>query len=423
MNFPSMALVRQHFERPQVADIEQTVRAELTRALSDQSLTGKRIAVAAGSRGIRDIGRIVRSVVGDLRARGACPFIVPAMGSHGGATAPGQIGVLESLGVTGTYCGAEIVSSMEVVTIGTTAGGVAVYMDRNAHAADGVVLVNRIKTHTDFKGDIESGLMKMAAIGLGKQAQALVLHRHGVRGIRDLMKEVAHHVLGSGKILCGVAILENAYDETARIAAVRAHDIPAREPELLIESKRMMPALPVEQIDLLVIDELGKNYSGTGIDTNIIGRMRIPGEPEPDSPRVQYIFVRDLSEATQGNATGIGLADVTTRRCFEKINFDYTNQNIATSTFIARGMIPLVLDNDRTALREALRACWGVEPEQARIVHIPNTLEVEHVRVSEPLLDEVRRKAHREVIGPCEPIAFDADGNIDYAFPAASCRP
>jgi hypothetical protein len=416
MNFPRMARIRQRFERQRVDDIVNTVRRELERILPSD-IAGKRIAVAAGSRGIRNIALVIQTVVCHLQARGAAPFIVPAMGSHGGATAAGQVEVLRSLGVTEDYCGAPVRSSMEVVQIGRVPSGcgdgVPVYLDRNAAEADGVILVNRIKTHTDFKGEIESGLMKMSAIGLGKQTQALVLHRDGTRGIRDVMKQVAGVALSSGKILGGVAIIENAYDETAHIEAIRPADIPAREADLLRWSKTMMPKLPVEDIDLLVIDEMGKNYSGTGIDTNIIGRMRIPGEPEPPSPRVKYVFVRALSDASHGNAAGIGLVDLITRRLFERIDLEATKQNVATSTFLARAAIPIVLDNDQEAIREALRACWGVRPEAARIVHIPNTLELENVRVSEPLLGEVQDREGIEILGPAEPMAFDAQGNLN----------
>lgn len=411
MNFPQMAPVRQHFERPQVADVEQTVRSEIQRVLADIDVKDKSIALAAGSRGVRNIGLVIRTLVTVLKERGACPFIVPAMGSHGGATAEGQVGVLESVGITEAYCGAEIRSHMEPVTIGETPGGLPVYMDRNAHSADAIILTNRIKTHTDFKGEIESGLMKMAAIGLGKQKQALVLHNFGVRGLRDMMREVAGVMMESGKILCGIALVENAYDETAHIEAILPPDIPKREAELLLYSKSMMPRLPVEDIDILIVDELGKNFSGAGIDTNIIGRMRLLGEPEPESPRIKYIFVRDLSEATHGNASGLGLADMTTRRCFDKIDFEYTYQNTATSTFIARGMIPLALENDRAALTELMRACWTPETEK-RIVHIKNTLDLAEVRVSESLLPEIREKSHLEITGHSEPLTFDAEGNI-----------
>jgi hypothetical protein len=408
-----MATVRQRFDRPRVDDVEQTVRAELERVLAGKDLTGKQVVIAVGSRGVRNIGLVVRTIVRTLRLRGACPVIVPAMGSHGGATAEGQTGVLQRLGVSEEYCGAEIRSSMDVIRLGATADGIPITMDRHAFRADGgVILVNRIKTHTDFKGEIESGLMKMAAIGLGKHAAALELHRLGIHGIRDRMQDVARCVLASGRILCGVALLENAYDETAAIEAIDAAEIAAREPVLLAQSKRMMPLLPVDAIDVLIVDELGKEFSGTGLDTNIIGRMRIAGVPEPDSPRIRYIIVRDLSEATHGNALGIGLADVTTRRCFEKIDFQVTNENVATSTFLARAMIPMVLPSDRTALETALRACWGVAPESARIVHIANTLELERLHVSEALVEEIQGSNQIESVGPPESMAFDEHGNL-----------
>ncbi len=410
-DFPHMIPIRQRFPRQRVEDIPGVVRRELERILPPD-IAGKRIAVAAGSRGIRNIALVIQTVVCHLQARGAAPFLIPAMGSHGGATAEGQVEVLRSLGVTEEYCGAPVRSSMEVVPIGATDRGVPAYLDRHAADADGVLLVNRIKTHTDFKGEIESGLMKMSAIGLGKQTQALVLHRDGVRGIRDVMKEVAGVTLASGRILGGVGIVENAYDETAHIEAIAPADIPAREAELLRWSKTMMPQLPVEDIDLLVIDEMGKNFSGTGIDTNIIGRMRIPGEPDPPSPRVKYLFVRALSEASHGNAAGIGLVDLITRRLFDQIDLEATKQNVATSTFLARAAIPIVLDNDQEAIREALRACWGVRPEDARIVHIPNTLDLENVRVSQPLLGEVEGREGIEILGPAEPMTFDAGGNL-----------
>lgn len=397
------------------------MREQLARVLPPD-LAGKRIAVTAGSRGIRNIALVLRTVVAALRARGACPFLVPAMGSHGGATAPGQVEVLESLGVTEAYCGAPIESSMEVVPLGTAGEGVPVYMDRHAHHADGIVLVNRVKAHTDFHGRWESGLMKMSVIGLGKQTQALALHGLGMYGLREVVPQVARFVLGSGKILCGLALVENAYDETAHIEALLPDQIPDREPDLLALSKRWMPRLPVDDIDLLIIDEMGKNFSGTGMDTNLIGRMRILGEPEPASPRVKYLLVRDLSEATHGNAAGIGLADLTTRRLFEKIDIRVTNENVATATTLARAAIPIVLDNDRAAVETALRANWGVAPEAARIVHIANTLDVEHVRVSEALRGEVQDAECFEILGDRQPLRFDPEGGLVDAPIIERCR-
>lgn len=412
MNFPRMVAVRQRFERKRIEDVDGAVREQLDRVLPE-SLAGRRIAVAAGSRGIRNIAVILRAVVAGLRRRGACPFLVPAMGSHGGATAAGQIEVLESLGITAAFCEAPVRSSMEVCPIGETEDGVPVYMDRHAwEDSDGVIVVNRVKPHTDFHGPYESGLMKMAAIGLGKHAQALVLHALGVPGLREVMPRVARMVLGSGKILCGIAVLENAYDETAEIEALTPEAIPVREPELLARSRALLPRLPVDDIDLLIVDAMGKDFSGTGMDTNIIGRMRVRGEPEPERPRIKTIFVRDLSAASHGNALGSGLADLTTRRLFDKIDFRVTNENLITSTFLARGQIPMVLDHDRAAVEAALRANWGVAPESARIVHIANTLELERVRVSEALVAELSGRSDIEILGAPEPLRFDAAGNL-----------
>lgn len=412
MNFPNMYNVHQSFDRPVIERIEEHVASEMDRIFTNIHMNGKRIAVTAGSRGIRNIALITKTAVRWLRDHQASPFIVPAMGSHGGATAEGQVEVLASLGITEAYCEAPILSSMEVVQLGSTHRGTPVYMDKHAFESDGVLLINRIKTHTDFKSDIESGLVKMAAIGLGKHAQALQLHSSGIQGIRDMMKEVSIQVLNSGKIIGGLGILENAYDETAVIEAIPTERIMERERELLLESKQMMPKLPTDQIDLLIVDEIGKNISGTGMDTNIIGRMRILGEKEPELPRIKYIFVRDLSEVTHGNALGIGLADVTTQKVFRKIDFQVTNENVATSTFLTRAAIPIVLNNDKEALLTIFRSLWGVESQHARIVHILNTLELEHIRVSEALLQEVSALDYITVSEDVSSVKFDEQGDM-----------
>jgi hypothetical protein len=411
MTFPKMIKLRQTFPRPVIENIEEKVKTEMNCAFQS-NLNGLTIAVTAGSRGIRNIDLITKTTVEWLISKGALPFIIPAMGSHGGATPEGQKEVLASLGITEELCGAPIKSSMEVIEIGQTDDGTPVYMDRSAYEADGVMLINRIKTHTDFKSDIESGLVKMAAIGLGKHAQALHLHSHGIIGIRDIMKEVSSLVLASGKIIGGIGILENAFDETAHIEAIPAAQIFAREKELLLQSKEMMPKLPVEQIDLLIVDEIGKNFSGTGMDTNIIGRMRILGETEPASPTIKYIFARDLSEKTHGNALGIGLADITTQKLFNKIDFKVTNENVATSTFVSRAAVPIVMENDKSALETAFRAIWGVEDLLTRIVHIPNTLDVEHLWISESLIPEVSGLAHVEICGELEEMRFDESNHL-----------
>ena len=411
MRFPKVVKVRQDFPRPRLEDVEEALREQCGREeIRDTISPGARVAITAGSRGIAGIEEILRSLVQILNEAGASPFIVPAMGSHGGATAEGQVEILRSLGVTEESVGAEIRSSMEVVEIGETKSGVPVFMDRIASEADGVVVVGRIKQHTDFRSDVESGLLKMASIGLGKHAQALALHAHGVKGIRDYMVEAGKKVFASDNVLFGVGVVENAYEETAIVEAITPQRIFEREAELLKESARLMPKLPVSDMDVLFVDELGKNFSGTGMDTNVIGRFRILGVEEPNSPNARYLIVSDISEASHGNALGIGLADLTTRRLFDKINYDAMNQNVLTSTFLERAKIPMCLESDREALKAAIRCNWGVAPEDTRIVRIPNTLHLRYAYLSENLLDEALGSGNVEIIEEAAELEFDKDG-------------
>ena len=413
MKLPRMVQVKQRFAGPTVKHIETVVWEQLTSAGLDKVVKpGMRIALTAGSRGIANIAEIIKAAADKLKSLEAEPFIIPAMGSHGGATAEGQVKVLASLGVTEAYCGVPILSSMEVVQIGQTERGVPVYIDRHASEGDGIILIGRIKVHTDFKSPIgiESGIMKMAAIGLGKHKQALALHNYGIQGIRDFMPEVSRVVFEKASILCGIGIVENAYEQTAVIEAIPTHRIEERERELLKLSASLMPKLPVQQLDVLHVDRIGKNYSGTGMDTNIIGRMRILGVEEPESPSIKYVIAGDLSDECQGNALGIGLADLTTKRLFEKIDFHKTNENVITSTFLHRAMIPIILDNDLEAMRTAIRCCWGVIPEKARIIRIANTLHLEHMYVSEALLPEIEAIDDVEIVGDLEEMKFDSNG-------------
>ena len=413
MAFPKVVKVRQDFPRPRVEDVEETLREQCGRdEIQSRIEPGMEVAITAGSRGVSNIVPILRSLVHILKEAGASPFIVPAMGSHGGATAEGQVEILESLGVTEESAGAEIRSSMEVVEIGETERGVPVYMDKIASGADGVIVVGRIKQHTDFHADFESGLLKMSAIGLGKHAQALALHALGVPGIRDHMVEAGKMVFASGKVLFGVGIVENAYEETAIIEAIPPEKVVEREAELLVESVKLMPKLPVPDMDVLFVDELGKNFSGTGMDTNVVGRFRILGIEEPESPNAKYLIVGDVSEPSHGNALGVGLADLTTRRLFEKVDMEAMNQNVLTSTFLERAKIPMVMDNDRAALEAAIRCNWGVAPEDTRFVRIPNTLHLRHLYLSENLVQEALENGNVEVVGEAGEPEFDEDGNF-----------
>lgn len=411
MRLPKVVRVRQDFPRPRVESVTGALR-EQREEIGSRLEPGMRVAITAGSRGISGVDEILRSLVEILKEAGAEPFLVPAMGSHGGATAEGQVRILNSLGVSEESVGAPIHSSMEVVELGETESGVPVFMDRLASEADGVVIVGRIKQHTDFRAPVESGLLKMASIGLGKHAQALALHARGVKGIRDYMVEAAEMIFASGRVLFGVAIVENAYEETAIVEAIPPERVFERERELLEESARLVPKLPVSDIDVLFVDELGKNFSGTGMDTNVIGRFKILGVEEPESPDVKYLVVSDLSEASHGNAIGVGLADFTTQRLLEKVDRSAMNANVLTSTFVERAKIPLVLPNDREALEAAVRCNWGVEPEETRFVRIPNTLHLRYIYLSENLLEEALANGNLEVVEEASELEFDEEGYL-----------
>ncbi|TKH03445.1 DUF2088 domain-containing protein [Peribacillus simplex] len=410
MQFSKMVKIKQHFSGPVVEDIEATVSQQLTKVEISKTITpGMRIAITAGSRGIANISKIVSSVVKELIKYGAQPFIVPSMGSHGGATAEGQVEVLRSLDITEEKCRAPILSSMEVVQVGETSKGIPVFVDKYAWEADAIIIMGRVKAHTDFKANIESGLMKMTAVGMGNHQQALQIHKHGVSGLKNIMPEVAKVIFKKANILCGIAIIENALEQTAIIEAIPTENIHLRECELLKKSISFMPKLPVDELDILIVDEIGKNYSGTGMDTNIIGRIGIHGEDESNSPSIKYIIASDLSEESHGNALGIGLADLTTKRLFGKINFKKMNENVITTTFLKRASIPIVLDNDREALKVALHSL-GINPVDARIIRIPNTLHLEQMYVSESIYREIATLNHIEVLTEIENLKWNEHG-------------
>ena len=386
--------VRQHFARPIITDVETAIREQWSQ-YAKLIQPGASIAIAVGSRGIANLSRIVKAVVDQVQKAGAKPFIIPAMGSHGGATAEGQAALLESYGIKNATLGCAIRSSMEVVELERN----ALFMDRFAWESDGVILINRIKPHTDFHGEFESGLVKMAVIGLGKEKQAHHFHSFGVHGLRDLIPEAGKRILSMGKVVLGVGIVENAYDETAMIEVMPADKIFAREPELLAIAKKNMPRLPVNNLDVLIVDELGKNISGTGMDTNVIGRVRIAGEPEPDEPQIGSIVVRDLTPETQGNATGMGLADVVTRRFSQKIDYASTYTNIVTSGFLERGKLPVVAESDSHAFEIALRAAGCRDVAAARVVRIKNTLQLGSLFVSAAVRHEIKGRSDIEIVG------------------------
>jgi len=391
MQLPKMAKAVQIFDQPEVDDIPAEIKKELEKkGLRDRMKPGQRIAVTAGSRGIANIPLILKTVVDELRNIGAEPFIVPAMGSHGGATPEGQIQVLHSLGITEETVGAPFKASMEVEPIGALPDGIVVYLSRVALEADGIFVVGRVKPHTDFKGEIESGLLKMLAIGLGNQKGAEMIHWHRYDGYHRVLPEAAKLILEKTNVVMGLALLENAYHKTAEIHALLPEEFYTREKALLVKAKEWLPRLPFKEIDVLIVEELGKNISGVGMDTNVTGRFWMPNEYDPRAPNIKKIVVLDLTEETHGNAIGIGLADLTTRRAFEKIDYHQTFVNCLTQGSGETGKIPPFLANDRDAIATAIRISGPINPKDARVIRIKNTQELEYLYLSGSLVRDLQ---------------------------------
>lgn len=412
---PRMVPVRQKFESKRIRpdEIDGIVAAQFERPEIDAKIKpGMRIAVGVGSRGIENIARIVRATVHELKKRGAVPFLVPAMGSHGGATAEGQIKVLAEYGVTEEYVGATIRSSMETVHLGDVPDGVEVHFDKTAYEkADGILVVARIKPHTDFKASIESGILKMLGIGLGKHKGASCLHKFGFDRFGTLLPAVGRFIMERVPILGGVAILEDAYHSTAAIEIVPREQLPAREEELLTEAKRLMPRFWLDEIDVLIVDQIGKNISGSGMDPNVIGRSGT-NRSFGDGPAVSRILVRGLTPETKGSAVGIGLAEFTTKRVVEQIDFAPMYTNVITAMEVSGGKLPVILENDREAVTVAIYTTSKKDYADAKVVRIRHTLAMEEILMSENLLPQIEAHPMMEAIGEPQEWRFDADGYL-----------
>ena len=410
---PRMVGVRQKFEAERLHDIPGAIAREFQRAeVRARVKAGHSIAVGCGSRGVAHIGEIARCVVRELQALGAKPFIFPAMGSHGAATAEGQRKVLASYGITEEAAGVPVRATMDTVVVGNLADGTPVHMDRFAAEADAVVVINRIKPHTAFRGATESGLTKMLSIGIGKIVGASTYHMHGMDTFPELLPRIRDVNIQARNVLFGVGVVENAYDETALIEVVPAERLSSREPELQAMAKRMMPQLYFDAIDVLVIDEMGKNISGAGFDPNITGRNRRAIKWQ-DKPAVKKIVVLGLTRESMGNATGVGGADVITMRLYRELDVASTYANIITSANLDGAAIPMIMNNDREAIALAVKTVVRVKPQACRVVRIRNTLQLGEILVSEPMLAEVHRQPDRfEVIGEPAPLQFDAQGNL-----------
>ncbi len=414
-NHPLFFRLRQTFDSTHVADVAAATRAELERIkLSECVLPGQTVAITAGSRGINNIAAILRAAVDYFKSIGAVPFIVPAMGSHGGGTTAGQVEMLETLGITEESCGCPIRASMETVIVCQAAQGFPVYFDKHAFAADHVFVCGRIKPHTDFSGEVESGLMKMMLIGLGKHDGAKIYHRAFQDfSFDEIVKSVAATVIAQCRIVAGLAIVENGYDDTAVIEAVRPAQIQEREKHLLVLAKKLLPRLPFPRVDLLLVDRIGKDISGMGMDTNIIGRKYDEHKAQPDEwPKVRRIAVRDLTPATHGNASGIGAAEYCTSRLLEQTDWKKTRINCLTSGRIAGGMAPFDFATEAEMLDAALVTIGLVEPAHAKILWIRDTLHLSEVECSAAYLEEARSRPELEILTPLRSLPLDAAGNL-----------
>ena len=415
MNLPKMVNLKQHFAVSHVADIEEETRSLIEHSgLLTKIKKGDRVALGVGSRGIAGQVEVVRTVCHLLREIGSRPFIFPAMGSHGGGTSKGQEQVLRSLGISRETVGVEIISEAAGVPVGESAEGIPVYVDRNALEAEHIILINRIKPHTKFKGPVESGILKMLSVGLGKVEGATILHRRAVAaGFPEVIRSVAQKVVEVLPFLFGIALIEGPEKKVHSLSLLTKENL-SEEEKLLEKASQIMARIPFDQFDLLIVDEIGKDISGTGMDTNVTGRNRDILGDFCIHPKIHRIFVRDLSGKTGGNANGIGLADFTTRRLVDKIDFKTTYTNSLAAMSPEKAAVPVTLKNDREAIEAALDSIGINDGKKAKIVRIKNTSELARLQISETLLPSIPgvEGVEIEIMGQPEPMSFDESGNL-----------
>ena len=401
--------VKQKFEKEKIDD----VRGDLIKKLNAKSWgikKNQRIAITAGSRGISHYELLLKTIVDFVKSKGAIPFIVPAMGSHGGASAYGQEKMLKNLGIDKKTMGCEIISSMEVVNIGYAHDNLPVYIDKNAYRADGIIIFNRVKMHTSFRGKYESGLIKMISIGLGKRKGADAIHAERFEHMADNILACAKVSLEKLNIIGGVCTIENGYDEVADIFVLDKNEILQREPQILQKSKSLMPRIYLDDIDVLIVKEIGKNISGTGMDTNVIGRFHT--KAASGGPNITKVGILDLSNESLGNANGVGLADFATKKLYNKINFDYTYLNALTSTEPNSIKLPMILDNDELVIKACAKTCGILDSNKIKLVIIENTKNLNELYMSKVAYGSVVEKNKVEIISNEKEISFDEEGNL-----------
>ncbi|MFJ7509020.1 lactate racemase domain-containing protein [Peribacillus simplex] len=406
IQLPRMVKVRQKFRTPQIAD----VAGEVKKAIKEAGVLSRineddRVAIAIGSRGVADLPILVRETVAAVMEAGGNPFIVPAMGSHGGATAEGQIDVLHQLGISEEAVGAPIMSSMEVIKLDELPNGLPVYIDKLAYESDKIIVINRIKPHTAFRGPVESGLMKMITIGLGKQKGAEAAHAYSFKYMAEHVPEMAKISLAKAPIIFGLATIENAYDKPAKIIAVPAEELEEVEPGLLLEAKSLMPKIHFDSMDVLIVNELGKDISGDGMDPNITGNFATPYAT--GGPDVKRTVVLGLTEKTHGNANGIGMADMTTKAVMNEIEWEKGYANALTSTVTDVVKLPMFLDTQELAVKAAIKTCNAFDLNKVRVVRIKNTLDIGEIWISESMMEEALKNKNIEILSEPEGLALD----------------
>ena len=408
---PRMAAVRQVFDSDHIEDIPGEMRRELSReAVRAEIRPGMRIAITAGSRGIDHLAVIIRELVSFLKEQGALPFVIPAMGSHGGATAEGQLAIVHEYGVTEEFVGCPVLATMEVVKIGELDDGRPIFINRLAAEADGIISLNRIKAHTAFRGSYESGVMKMLTIGLGCQQGAEVCHRQGILHLGENVEKFAFGILKNANVLLGVGIIENAYDQTAIIRVMTGEEIPAVEPELLKLAKARMACLKLPQVDVLIVDRIGKDISGEGMDPNIAGRFIVP--TIQGGIQATRIGILDITEKTLGNVVGLGMADTCSKRVVERMSREATYPNSLTSTVTSLCKIPMYFDTQKETIQATIKMTPGKAPEEITMIRIRDTLSMDTIWVSENLIPAVENMPDMQLLTEPEALQFDADGNL-----------
>lgn len=414
MQIPAVTLVKQIAKQPEVKDVAgETLAQWKSSGLAQKIKPGANVAIGVGSRGIANLAVIVKATIQYFKEIGAKPFIVSAMGSHGGANSKGQRELLGEYGISEENLDVIVKTDMDSVVIGKNSWNEPVYWDKNALAADAVVTISRIKPHTDFRGRYESGIAKMLVIGLGKREGASQHHRWGFKGLRDMLPETAKVILEKTNFLGGLAVLENAHEHTAKLQFVSNSNLMDVEPKLLDEARQLLGKLPFHDIDLLVVGEIGKNYSGAGIDPNVVGRLLIEGQNDFETPKIIRMCALDLSPESHGNGTGVGIADLTTDRLLASIDPVPFRMNNLTACFLWRSKLPIAFPNDKQCIITGLETCWQPDLKAIRMVIVPNTLELAELYVSAPLLDEVKKNKDLLISGDSFELNFDGSGNLN----------